>query len=62
MKTYEITWTPEKICNVLKQLEIYFEEHPSGEHIMQSDKAQTEGLDLLSELADIIQPQHWEYN
>jgi hypothetical protein len=56
MKNYLVTWTPDNICSALKLLEKYLEEHPSGEHIMQSDSAQIEGLELISDIADIVNP------
>ena len=48
----EITQTQKDaiIGAVLKYLEL----HPSGEHIMQSDEAQIEALELVCDLADIL--------
>jgi hypothetical protein len=53
---YSIDWTSEKIKEVLNSLDIYFKKYPYGETIYQSDLAQEEGLQLLSEISDIIQP------
>lgn len=53
---YSITWTVEKQKEVIDLLDIYFKKYPYGETIYQSDKAQEDGLQLLSEISDIIQP------
>ena len=53
---YNINWTSEKRNEVLKTLDIYFKKYPYAETIYQSDIAQEEGLQLLSEISDIIQP------
>ena len=53
---YNINWTSEKRKEVLNVLDIYFKKYPYGEIIYQSDLAQEEGLQLLSEISDIIQP------
>ena len=53
---YNINWTTEKQKEVLNLLDIYFKKYPYGENIFQSDTAQEEGLQLLSEISDIIQP------
>ena len=53
---YSIDWTSEKRNEVLNSLDIYFKKYPYGETIYQSDLAQEEGLQLLSEISDIIQP------
>jgi hypothetical protein len=53
---YIIDWTSEKRNEVLNSLDIYFKKYPYGETIYQSDLAQEEGLQLLSEISDIIQP------
>jgi hypothetical protein len=53
---YSIDWTSEKRKEVLNVLDIYFNKYPYGETIYQSDIAQEEGLQLLSEISDIIQP------
>ena len=53
---YKINWTSEKRKEVLKTLDIYFKKYPYAETIYQSDLAQEEGLQLLSEISDIIQP------
>lgn len=53
---YKINWTSEKKEEVLKTLDIYFKRYPYAETIYQSDLAQEEGLQLLSEISDIIQP------
>jgi hypothetical protein len=53
---YSIDWTSQKIKEVLNSLDIYFKKYPYGETIYQSDLAQEEGLQLLSEISDIIQP------
>jgi len=53
---YNITWTSEKKKEVIDLLDIYFKKYPYGETIYQSDKAQDDGLQLLSEISDIIQP------
>ncbi len=53
---YNINWTSEKRKEVLKTLDIYFKKYPYAETIYQSDIAQEEGLQLLSEISDIIQP------
>ena len=53
---YNINWTLEKRNEVLNSLDIYFKKYPYAENIYQSDIAQEEGLQLLSEISDIIQP------
>ena len=53
---YSIDWTSEKRNEVLNSLDIYFKKYPYGETIYQSDLAQEDGLQLLSEISDIIQP------
>ena len=53
---YSIDWTPQKRNEVLNSLDIYFKKYPYAENIYQSDIAQEEGLQLLSEISDIIQP------
>lgn len=53
---YKINWTSEKKEEVLKTLDIYFKRYPYAENIYQSDIAQEEGLQLLSEISDIVQP------
>ena len=53
---YSIDWTSEKRNEVLNSLDIYFKKYPYAENIYQSDIAQEEGLQLLSEISDIIQP------
>ena len=53
---YSIDWTLEKRNEVLNSLDIYFKKYPYAETIYQSDIAQEEGLQLLSEISDIIQP------
>jgi hypothetical protein len=53
---YNINWTSEKQKEVLNLLDIYFKKYPYGETIFQSDTAQEESLQLLSEISDIIQP------
>ena len=53
---YSIGWTSEKRKEVLNSLDIYFKKYPYAENIYQSDIAQEEGLQLLSEISDIIQP------
>jgi len=53
---YNINWTTEKRNEVLNSLDIYFKKYPYAENIYQSDIAQEEGLQLLSEISDIIQP------
>ena len=53
---YNINWTEEKQKEVLTLIDIYIKKYPYGENIFQSDTAQEEGLQLLSEISDIIQP------
>jgi hypothetical protein len=53
---YNINWTSEKQKEVLTLIDIYIKKYPYGETIYQSDTAQEEGLQLLSEISDIIQP------
>ena len=51
-----ITWTNKKKEEVTKLVDIYFNNYPYGESIFQQDKAQEDGLQLLSEIYDIVQP------
>jgi hypothetical protein len=53
---YSINWTSQKRKEVLNSIDIYFKKYPYAETIYQSDLAQEEGLQLLSEISDIIQP------
>ena len=53
---YNINWTTTKKKEVINLLDIYFKKYPYAESIFQSDTAQEEGLQLLSEISDIIQP------
>ena len=53
---YKINWTPEKKTEVINALDTYFKKYPYAESILQSDKAQENGLQLLYEISDIIQP------
>lgn len=53
---YKINWTTEKKKEVINLLDIYFKTYPYAETIYQSDKAQEEGLQLLFEISDVIQP------
>ena len=55
---YNINWTSTKKEEVLNILDIYFKKYPYAETIFQSDLAQEDGLQLLSEISDIIQPTH----
>ena len=53
---YSINWTSQKRKEVVNSLDIYFKKYPYAETIYQSDIAQEDGLQLLSEISDIIQP------
>ena len=53
---YKIYWTPEKKSEVIKTLDTYFKKYPYAETILQSDNAQADALQILSEISDIIQP------
>lgn len=53
---YKINWTSAKKKEVLDLIDIYFKKYPYAETIFQSDLAQEDGLQLLSEISDIIQP------
>jgi len=51
---YTIIWTEQKKKEAIEALTKYFSEHGSGESIMQSDSGQTDGLELLCEIADSV--------
>jgi hypothetical protein len=53
---YNIKWTTEKQKEVLDLIDIYIKKYPYGETIFQSDKAQEDGIQLLCEISDIVQP------
>jgi hypothetical protein len=57
---HKIAWTDEKKEHVIKMLTEYLEDHYSGEHIMQSDSAQINGLELLCDIADHAEPEYQE--
>lgn len=53
---YNIDWTKQKQKEVLTLIDIYIKKYPYVESIFQSEVAQNEGLQLLSEISDIVQP------
>jgi len=55
---WKVIWTDEKKERVLNLIEEYLEQHFSGEHIYQSDEAQVEAIELLSEIADFVEPEY----
>lgn len=57
---YEIIWTPEKEETVLGMIDEYLRCWGTGESIMQVDDAQTGGLGLLCDIADLIKAENVE--
>jgi hypothetical protein len=51
---YKIEWTQEKRDAVIAAVDEYLRCYGRGEGIMQVDDAQTDGLELLCEIADKI--------
>jgi len=60
MGKYLVTWNDNNVEQVLNLMKKYLEEHPSGEHISQSDSAHFEGIELLCDIADIVEPEYVE--
>lgn len=57
---YEIAWTPEKEKAVLGMIDEYLRCWGTGESIMQVDDAQVGGLELLCDIADLVEAQYIE--
>lgn len=55
-----VNWTPKKKRIVLAWLTLYLSDHPSGEHICQSDSAHIDGIELLCDIADLVEPEYIE--
>ena len=50
----KVKWTDNNKEEAIEMLTKYFEKHGTGEAIYQSDDAQVEGLELVSEIADQV--------
>jgi hypothetical protein len=52
----EFIWTEDTKAKVIEMLDEYFNEHGNSECIAQGDSAQIRAIEIMCEIADIINP------
>jgi len=55
---YIVQWTDKKRLEVLSKIEDYLCRFGTGDCIVQSDRAEEDGIEMLSDIADIVQPKY----
>jgi hypothetical protein len=57
-RDYIVQWTDKKRLEVLFKIEDYLCRFGTAEAIMQTDRAQEEAIEMLADVADIVQPKY----
>ena len=55
---YVVQWTDKKRLEVLNAIEDYLCRFGTAESIMQTDRAQEDAIEMLADIADIVQPKY----
>jgi hypothetical protein len=55
---YTVQWTDKKRLEVLYMIEDYLCRFGTAETIMETDRAHEDGIEILADIADIVQPKH----
>jgi hypothetical protein len=55
---YIVKWTDKKRLEVLCKIEDYLCKFGTSESIVQNDRAQEDGIEMIADIADIVQPKY----
>lgn len=57
-RDYVVQWTDKKRLEVLYKIEDYLCRFGTSESIVQNDRAQEDGIEMIADIADIVQPKY----